>query len=117
VTYDIKPWFSLGGKYAHRLGQISLDRENTGFFDNNADLYVVRGDFRFRKNWEVLLEGRMLDMPDLGEQRSGALATLSRYVGDHLKIGVGYNFTDFSDDLTDLSFDHHGVFLNLTGAM
>jgi hypothetical protein len=23
-----------------------------------------------------------------------------------VKIGVGYNFTDFSDELTDLSFDH-----------
>jgi hypothetical protein len=34
-----------------------------------------------------------------------------------VKIGVVYNFTDFSDELTDLSFDHHGVFLNMTGAM
>ena len=48
---------------------------------------------------------------------SGALAAISRYVGDHLKIGLGYNFTDFSDDLTDLSYDHSGVFLNLTGSM
>jgi len=78
---------------------------------------VLRGDFRFRKNWEFLLEGRVLDMPDLNERRSGALATVSRYLGDHLKIGLGYNFTDFSEDLTDLSFDHHGVFLNLTGTM
>ena len=46
----------------------------------------------------------MLDMPDLNEQRSGALLAVYRYVGDHFKVGVGYNFTDFSDDLTDLSF-------------
>jgi flagellar motor protein MotB len=117
VTYDVKPWFSIGGKYAHRLGQISIDRESSDFFDNNADLFVVRGDVRFRKNWEFLVEGRMLDMADLDERRSGALATISRYLGDHLKIGVGYNFTDFSEDLTDLSFNHHGVFLNLTGTM
>jgi hypothetical protein len=56
-------------------------------------------------------------MPDLNESRSGALATVSRYLGDHLKIGLGYNFTDFSEDLTDLSYDHHGVFLNVTGSM
>ena len=117
ASYDVKPWFTIGGKYAHRLGQVSLDRVDTDFFDNNADLYVVRGDFRFRKNWEFLLEGRLLDMPDIDESRSGALATVSRYLGDHLKISVGYNFTDFSEDLTDLSFDHHGVFLNLTGTM
>jgi hypothetical protein len=34
-----------------------------------------------------------------------------------VKVGVGYNFTDFSDDLTDLSFDHRGAFLNVTGAL
>ncbi len=78
---------------------------------------MIRSDYRFRKNWEVLVEARLLDMPDLNESRSGTLATVSRYLGDHLKIGLGYNFTDFSDDLTDLSFDHHGIFLNLTASM
>ena len=113
----LTPNVTIGGKYAYRLGQVSLDRENPDFFDNNANLYVLRGDYRFRENWELLVEGRVLDMPDLNERRSGALAAVSRYVGDHLKVGIGYNFTDFSDDLTDLSFDHHGAFLNLTGSM
>jgi flagellar motor protein MotB len=117
VSYDVSPRFTIGGKYAYRLGQVSLDRENPQFFDNNANLYVLRGDYALGEKWEFLVEGRLLDMPDLGESRSGALATVSRYVGDHLKIGVGYNFTDFSDDLTDLSFDHSGFFLNLTGTL
>jgi flagellar motor protein MotB len=117
VTYDVTRNFTLGGKYAYRLGQVSLDRENPEFFDNNANLYVLRGDYRFRDNWEVLVEARLLDMPDLNERRAGALAAVSRYLGDHIKVGLGYNFTDFSDDLTDLSFDHQGFFLNLTGSM
>ena len=117
VTYDITPAFSIGGKYAYRLGQVSLDRVNPEFFDNGASLYVLRGDYAFRENWELLAEVRMLDMSDINESRSGALATISRYIGDHLKVGIGYNFTDFSDDLTDLSYDHHGVFLNLTGSL
>ena len=117
VTYDVTPRVSIGGKYAYRLGQVSLDREDPEFFDNNANLYVIRGDVRFGKHWEFLAEGRMLDMPDLDERRSGALLAISRYLGDHLKVGVGYNFTDFSDDLTDLSYDHHGLFLNLTGTL
>ncbi len=117
VSYDVTPRFTVGGKYAYRLGQVSLDRENPEFFDNNASLYVIRGDYRFRKDWEILLEARLLDMPDLNESRAGALAGVSRYFGDHVKVGLGYNFTDFSDNLTDLSFDHHGVFLNLTGSM
>jgi len=117
VTYDLTPKISIGGKYAYRLGQISLDREDPTFFDNNANLYVLRADYQFSDKWELMGEVRLLDMPDLSESRSGLLTTVSRYFGDHLKVGLGYNFTDFSDDLTDLSFDHQGVFLNVTGSL
>jgi hypothetical protein len=117
VTYDLTPKISIGGKYAYRLGQISLDRDDPTFFDNNANLYVLRGDYQFRDKWELMGEVRLLDMPDLSESRSGFLTTVSRYFGDHLKVGLGYNFTDFSDDLTDLSYDHQGVFLNVTGSL
>jgi flagellar motor protein MotB len=106
LTYDLTASWSIGGKYAHRIGEISLDRENPDFFNNSASLYVLRTDWRFRDKWELLLEGRMLEMPDLEEQRAGS----------HFKVGAGYNFTDFSDDLTDLNYDHQGIFLNLTGA-
>ena len=117
VSYDITPNITIGGKYAYRLGQVSLDRENPQYFDNNASLYVIRGDYRFLEHYELLVEGRLLDMSDLDERKSGALAAVSRYFGDHVKLGLGYNFTDFSDDLTDLSFDQSGFFLNVTGTL
>ena len=117
ITYDITPQVTIGGKYAYRLGMVSLDRENPEFFSNNASLYVVRGDYRFRENWELLVETRLFEMSDIGERRAGVLTTVSRYMGDHFKIGLGYNFTDFSDDLTDLNYNHQGVFLNLAGSM
>ena len=117
ITYDLFPRFSVGGKYAYRLGLVSLDRENPEFFENNASLYVLRGDWAFRGAWDLLVEGRMLDMPDLNERRNGALMTISRDVGDHVKVGLGYNFSEFSDDLTDYNFNHQGIFLNLTGVM
>ncbi len=119
VNYRLTDRWSVGGKYAHRLGEISLDREDDDreFFDNRAHLYVLRSDVRLWENWEVMLEGRQLEMIDFKETRAGALVTVSRYLGDHLKVGVGYSFTDFSDDLTDLDFDHRGAFLNITGVL
>ena len=118
LTYDLTPRWSIGGKYAHRRGELSLTRDNPEFFDNTADL--------LRRSHGLPLQGelgrhaskaRVLEMPDLSDKRSGALVVVSRYLNPHFKVGVGYNFTDFSDDLTDLSFDHRGVFLNLTGAL
>jgi len=117
ATYDLLPWLTIGGKYAYRQSQVSLDRENPEFFANDAHLYVLRSDVRFWAEWELLIESRLLDMPDLGERRVGALAAISRYLGDNLKIGLGYNFADFSDDLTDLNYDHQGIFLNLNGSL
>jgi hypothetical protein len=64
-----------------------------------------------------VLEARLLDLSDVDQRRSGALATVYRQLGEHFKLGVGYNFTDFSDDLTDLSYDHQGVFINMIGSM
>ena len=117
LTYDITPDWSIGSKYAYRLGQVSLDREQREFFDNAAQLVVLRVDWQFRKGWESLVEARTLDLPDLSQRRAGVLLTIYRYFGKHLKVGAGYNFTDFSDDLTDLSYDHQGVFVNLVGVM
>ena len=115
LSYDLTDNWSIGGKYGFRRGEVSLDRDNKDFFDNNAHLYILRTDYRFLRHWEILIEGRLLDLPDLNERRAGALTTVSRYFGEHFKLGLGYNFTDFSEDLTDLSFDHHGVFLNVIG--
>jgi hypothetical protein len=115
LTYDLTADWSIGGKYAYRLGQVSLDREQREFFDNTAHLVVLRVDWRFLKGWEGLAEARMLDLPDVGQRRGGALAAIYRYLGEHLKAGAGYNFTDFSDDLTDLGYDHQGAFVNLIG--
>ena len=44
--------------------------------------------------------------------RYGALAAVYRHMGDNLKVGGGYNFGSFDDDLTNVSFDKHGLFLN-----
>jgi hypothetical protein len=115
LTYEVSTDWSIGGKVAYRMGQVSLDRVNREFFDNAAKLAVLRVDWRFLEGWESLAEARMLDLPDVDQRRIGALAAVYRYFGKHLKAGVGYNFTDFSDDLTDLSYDHQGAFVSLAG--
>lgn len=117
ADYELTSWWSVGGKYAYRLGSVSLDREDPEFFDNRAQLVILRTDLRLFEKWEGLLEARRLNLPDLDESRSGMLLGVYRYFGEHVKAGVGYNFTDFSENLTDLSFRHKGVFLNVVGAL
>jgi hypothetical protein len=113
VTYDLTPTWSIGSKYAYRLGEESLDRVAQDFFSNPAQLAVLHLDWRFFKQWESMAEVRTLNLPDLNQTRRGALTAIYHRLGKNMKAGVGYNFTDFSDDLTDLKYNHKGVFFNL----
>ena len=115
VMYDLTSRMTLGGKYAYRLGQVSQERVNPEFFDSRASLYIIRADWHVIHRWDALIEGRLLDLPDAQDSLSGALLGVYRHIGNHIKLGIGYNFSKFSDDLTDLSYDHQGLFINLVG--
>jgi len=115
VMYDLTPGWTVGGKVAYRYGQVAQDRENPEFFDSRAQLYVVRLDWHFIHRWDALIEGRWLDLPDAQDSRSGVLVGIYRHIGNHVKLGVGYNFSDFSDDLTQLDYKHQGLFINVIG--
>lgn len=115
AIYDLTRSWTIGGKYARRAGQVSQDRVNPVFFDSTADLYVARVDWHVLRKWDLTLEGRALSLPQAGEVRSGALTALYYHLSDSIKLGAGWNFTDFSDDLTNLSYTHRGVFINLIG--
>ncbi|AQS38508.1 hypothetical protein Sps_03378 [Shewanella psychrophila] len=46
----------------------------------------------------------------------GALLSLNKHLSDNVKIGVGYNFSSFEDDLVhEDDYDAQGVFINLIG--
>jgi flagellar motor protein MotB len=115
AIYDLNINWSLGGKFAHKLGQVSVDVVNPQFFDSRADLYVARIDWHFVHKWDFMTEARMLSLPDAQDSLGGFLVGIYRELDNYFKLGVGYNFTSFSDDLTDLSYTHQGIFINLIG--
>ncbi|MCW8193663.1 OmpA family protein [Proteobacteria bacterium 005FR1] len=115
ITYDLTRRWSVGGKYAVRRGELSLDRVDPQFFRSDAALYVLRTDWHFTHDWDALLEARLLDLPDAQDRRNGLLAAIYRHLGQNMKVGIGYNATDFSDDLTDLDYDSKGFFINAIG--
>jgi uncharacterized repeat protein (TIGR01451 family) len=115
AMYDLTRQWSIGGKYAYRLSKVSADIQNPEYFDSRASLYIVRADWHFIDLWDAMLEARLLDLPDAHDKKSGVLAAIYRQIGKNIKAGAGYNFSDFSDDLTQLSYKHQGLFINLIG--
>lgn len=114
-TYDVNQYLSVGGKYGFRIGEVSLTRNADDFIDSSAHLGVARMDWHIVNNWDILLEARVLHTPEIDTTDFGALAGVYRHVGDNFKVGVGYNFGSFSDDVSDITQDDGGVFINLVG--
>lgn len=112
ATYDANARWTLGGKLGFRLSESSPD-DTIPLQQNDAVLLVANARYHLTYQWDVLIEGRYLTTRQAGFSDFGVLATAYRHVGDNLMVGVGYNFASFSDDLTDLTTDDQGIFLNV----
>lgn len=117
AIYDLKPWLSVGGKYGYRKGELRENRVGGSWQSSDAHLAVLRSDWHFIHKWDALLEARWLRVTAAEDERAGFLAAIYRHLGRNIKLGAGYNFTDFSDDLTDLDYDSKGWFVNLVGKL
>lgn len=122
LIYDLTPWLSVGGKYGLRFGEIRNRVDNGNGTDfvgewtaSSAHLGIIRADLHVVKKWDLVFEGRALYMPQADTIDYGALAAVYRHIGGNIKLGLGYNFGVFSDDLRDLTLDDRGVFVNVVG--
>jgi hypothetical protein len=113
TIYDLSRWISLGGKYAVRVGSAKFIGDGSGWFSSTAQLFVVRADLHVVREWDAVLEARDLVANTAQDARAGFLVAVYRHFPEHVKLGVGYNFTNYSDNLTDLSYKSHGWFLNM----
>ena len=71
--------------------------------------------YAFAADWNALAEYRFLGVSD-GGNLQGALLGLDYDVNANFRVGAGYNFSDFSDDLTDFDYDDNGWFVNFVGS-
>ena len=112
---DVAPWLSVGAKYALRHGEVSLDRSSDAFLTQTAQLAILRADVHVTEYWDLMAEGRVLDVADT-DTLLGGVVGVWRQVGK-VKVGGGYSFSSFSDDITDLTYDDHGWFVNVAAAL
>lgn len=116
ATYDLTPKWTIGGKYAYRLGELRYSRDDSAdWFSSEGQLLILRGDWHVVKEWDATLEWRYRSENAANDSRHGLLGAVYRHVNQNVKLGVGYNGTEFNDDVTDLDYDANGWFINLVG--
>ncbi|MCP4386818.1 MAG: hypothetical protein GY802_00860 [Gammaproteobacteria bacterium] len=102
------------GKQAFRKKLTEL--ESTLDFETNTSLSIQRLNIKIP--WDLFLgvEYRVLQQKEADDRRSGFLGELMWNGFEHVGIGVGYNFTDFSSDIRfDSDYSEYGWFLRLQG--
>ncbi|WP_454832363.1 hypothetical protein [Pseudoxanthomonas wuyuanensis] len=114
-VYRLNHHWELAAKLARREGQVRYGRGTGQWFDSATTFAAGQLRYELRQQWHALAEYRWLQVKD-GGTRQGWLLGVDRDLGRNFRIGVGYNFTEFSDDLTDFDYDHKGWFVNFVGS-
>ncbi len=110
--YDLNRYWTVGGKLGVRLSD-SAPGPTGPLASNDAWLAVATARYHIVHQWDALVEARMLRLEQAQTTDAGILGAIYRQFGNNLELGVGYNFGRFSDDLTDLTQDDKGAFINL----
>jgi hypothetical protein len=114
-VYRLNHHWELAGKLARREGEVRFGRGTGDWFDSATTFAAGQIRYELREKWHALGEYRWLDVKD-GGTRQGFLVGVDRDLNRNFRIGAGYNFTDFSDDLTNFDYDHKGWFVNFVGS-
>lgn len=113
-TVDLTARLAWTEKFAARL-----ERESTGGRAaprTHTYLSIHRLDATVWRKLEAGIEYRFLIQKESDDRRSGWLNELVWPVGENLRLGVGFNFTDFSDnELSSNDYSIYGWFLRVQG--
>lgn len=114
-AYQLDQHWEFVGKLAHRKGEARIDRGTGPWYDSTADFAAIQARYHLPFKWDALAEYRWLRTDVDDGTRTGWLLGVDRAINANFRVGVGYNFTDFSSDMTNLDYDHRGWFLNFVG--
>jgi len=114
-AFQINRLWEIGGKAAYKESEIRNARDDGDWVGNDAMLAATRLRYHLLFKWDALAEYHWLSSAASNDVEHGALVSVGRHVGDHLKLSVGYNFTRFDDNLLNDNIDIGGWFVNLVG--
>lgn len=113
-SLDIHPALEWVGKQAFK---IKLEQwTDYPAVKTHTWLAIQRLNYHVRPKLDLGMEYRILSNREANDQRQGWLSELSWKAMRHLRLGAGYNFTDFSDnEFSDNNYSTYGWFMRVQG--
>jgi long-subunit fatty acid transport protein len=82
----------------------------------HTSLIITRFNLALGKMFDLGTEYRVLAQREADDQRAGWLAELMWKPSKYIRLGAGYNFTDFSDnEFSNNNYSVRGWFIRLQG--
>lgn len=115
VAYDLNRYFGLVEKLAFKRSSVSTSVGD--MLGVNTFLSANRINFHVTRKWDLAIEYRILFQTSSADNlKHGALVEIDREFYEYVRLGLGYNFTDFNDDLRNANNSQsHGPFIRMTG--
>ena len=113
-SYDFNARLEWVGKHAFRIKE--LQTQGLDSFTTRTSLSIQRMNLDLFDEFGIGLEYRRLGQDETDSTRTGWLAEVMWDHFQYLRLGLGFNFTDFSDDeFSDNEYSEYGWFLRLQG--
>lgn len=112
-NYDVNEIVTLGFKYGYRHRQEKVIDLSADWLKSVAHLGLLRLDLHVTHQWDLFVEGRELYNNTAKASQLGALTGVYRHFGENVKLGGGYSWSEFDEDLTNMNYTKYGWFINL----
>ncbi|OEF30233.1 hypothetical protein A1QC_00040 [Vibrio rumoiensis 1S-45] len=122
-TEAIYAWnahIDIGAKFAYKHKHENYERESGSDFLVKNKIYLtgLSASYKVMKDWDVTGEYHWKVDSYYDQVEQGTVLSLNKHLGDNFKIGVGYNFSKFTDDLVyEDDYDAKGFFVNVIGKL
>ncbi|MCK5503864.1 MAG: hypothetical protein KAJ10_01810 [Thermodesulfovibrionia bacterium] len=111
-SLDVTSYLEWVEKYA-----LKVKTEETGdrpAVTTHTYLVINRFNFNVWRSFDLGVEYRVLVQKEADDKRQGWLTELMWNATEHIRLGLGYNFTDFSDnEFSDNNYSVRGCFIRL----
>ena len=114
-AYELTRSFQAVEKLAYRMGRFK--NALSDWVGVNTFLWINRLNYHVTRKWDFGIEYRMLFQREIADNlKQGTLVEIDRELYDYVRLGIGYNFTDFDDDLRNVNnIRRNGFFVRMSG--
>ncbi len=114
-AYEVNKYFQLVQKVALRSSKFALNTGQDSIV--NRFLWASRVNFHVTRKWDISAEYRVLYQDSAADDRKhGFLFEVDRKLMDYMRLGIGYDFSNFDDGITpDSGYEFNGFYARLTG--